>query len=91
MLSQEPTAGRVDREQTYVSCSSFSLRQPFDPLGKPEGGHWLCVSVFPRICLFEEQVDMSRPALSVFLLTCDPSLRADRCEHKSYRTLNLEL
>lgn len=34
-----------------------SLRQPFDPLGLSEGGHWLCVAGFRRVCLFEEQVN----------------------------------
>ncbi len=40
----------------FVSTPSpVSLRQPFDPLGFPEVGHWLCVPALPRVCLFEKQ------------------------------------
>ena len=34
-----------------------SFRQPFDPLGFSEVGHWLCVPGFRRVCLVEEQVN----------------------------------
>ena len=33
-------------------CDSF--RQPFDPLGASEPGHWLCVPGSHRVCSYRE-------------------------------------
>ncbi len=32
------------------ACTRHSFRQPFDPLGLSEVGHWLCVPGSRRVC-----------------------------------------